>query len=66
MLHIEMYTGEESGSLSNSSVNYEDMTYATSKNYSGYPFKRRKDLFDPLPLLDEMLETAKKENWIEE
>ncbi|WP_271783486.1 M23 family metallopeptidase [Aquimarina algiphila] len=66
MLHIEMYTGEESGSLSNSSVKYNDMTYATSKNYSGYPFKRRKDLFDPLPLLDEMLETAKKENWIEE
>jgi len=67
MLHIEIYTGEESGSLfGRSSVKYSDMSYATSSNYSsGRSFKRRKDLIDPLPLLKKMLISSKKEGLIE-
>ena len=65
MLHIEMYTGEESGALSNSNVNYSDMLYAKSTNFSaGRSFKRRKDLFDPLQLLKKMYINSKKEGLI--
>ncbi|QXP58597.1 M23 family metallopeptidase [Olleya sp. HaHaR_3_96] len=65
MLHIEMYTGEGSGNLSDKSIKYSDMLYATSKKNKGITFQRRKDLFDPLDLLNEMIKTSKKENWIE-
>ncbi|AXT53805.1 hypothetical protein D1818_24385 [Aquimarina sp. BL5] len=62
MLHIEMYTGEESGPLTDPNVKYSDMLYAKSTNYStGRSFKRRKDLFDPLTLLDKMYINSKKE-----
>jgi len=66
MLHIEFYTGEESGNLSDTSVLYSKMKYATSSKYNGIAsFQRRIDLFDGLDLLDKMLETSQKENRIE-
>ncbi|ATA67553.1 hypothetical protein CGC48_02250 [Capnocytophaga cynodegmi] len=59
MLHIEMYTGEAIGKLSDSKVKYTDMLYAKSGKYKeGMSFQRRKDLFDPLRLLEEMLENS--------
>lgn len=63
MLHIEIYTGEESGSLfGRSSVKYGDMLYAKSTKYAtSRSFKRRKDLFDPLTLLKKMFINSKKE-----
>lgn len=65
MLHIEFYTGEESGALNDYQVTYADMLYAKSGKYNGQAsFQRRKDLFDGLDLLDKMLETSKKENRI--
>ena len=65
MLHFEIYTGEETGSLTNKKVKYEDMTYAKSTNYNkGRSFQRRKDLIDPLPLLKNMYENSKKEGLI--
>ncbi|WP_103070910.1 hypothetical protein [Aquimarina sediminis] len=65
MLHIEFYTGEESGVLNDYQVTYADMLYAKSGKYNGQAsFQRRKDLFDGLDLLDRMLEASKKENGI--
>lgn len=65
MLHFEIYTGEETGSLTNKKVKYDDMTYAKSTNYNkGRSFQRRKDLIDPLPLLKNMYENSKKEGLI--
>ncbi|MHA7059416.1 M23 family metallopeptidase [Aquimarina sp. M1] len=62
MLHLEIYTGEESGALSNTSVKYNEMLYAKSgKHISGSSFQRRKDLIDPLSLLNIMYKNSKKE-----
>ncbi len=58
MLHLEMYTGEASGNLSDKSVKYSDMLYATSIKNKGVSFQRRKDLFDPLELIEEMLSNS--------
>ncbi|MDG1333814.1 MAG: peptidoglycan DD-metalloendopeptidase family protein [Crocinitomicaceae bacterium] len=60
MLHLEMYTGEATGSLSSKSTKYSDMLTATSTNYAtGRSFQRRKDLIDPLPLLKEAYDNSK-------
>lgn len=65
MLHIEMYSGEESGTLTNRGVTYSEMLYAKSgKHINGASFQRRKDLFDPLPLLKNMYKNSKKEGLI--
>ena len=65
MLHLEIYTGEESGNLSNTSIKYSEMLYAKSgKHISGSSFQRRKDLIDPLPLLKQMLNNSQKEGKI--
>ena len=64
-LESECCEGERSGNLSDKSIKYSDMLYATSKKNKGITFQRRKDLFDPLDLLNEMIKTSKKENWIE-
>lgn len=61
MLHFELYTGEASGATG-SKTKYSDMLYAESINYSkDRSFKRRKDLFDPLQLLEEMIRNSKNE-----
>ena len=65
MLHIEMYTGKESGKLSNNAIKYTDMLDEKLDNFSeGHSFKRRKDLFDLLDLLEKMLNNSKRENLI--
>ena len=65
MLHIEMYTGEATGSLKDKNIKYEDMLYAKSDNYNeNRSFKRRKDLFDPLDLLKEMYKNSKNKGLI--
>ncbi|WP_055446352.1 M23 family metallopeptidase [Lacinutrix mariniflava] len=65
MLHIEFYTGEGSGNLSDTGIKYNEMLYAKSgKHISGSSFQRRKDLFDPLPLLKKMYINSKKEGSI--
>ncbi len=66
MLHIEMYTGEATGKLSNKTVKYTSMLYAKSSKYStNRSFQRRRDLIDPLPLLKEMYNTSKAKNIIQ-
>ncbi|WP_459212524.1 M23 family metallopeptidase [Aquimarina rhabdastrellae] len=60
MLHIEMYTGEAKGNLTNKTIKYSEMMYAKSSKYSkNRSFQRRKDLIDPLPLLKEMFNNSK-------
>ena len=61
MLHFELYTGEASGATG-SKTKYSDMLYAKSINYSkDRSFQRRKDLFDPLQLLKEIIQISKNE-----
>ncbi|MBE7661050.1 M23 family metallopeptidase [Tenacibaculum finnmarkense genomovar finnmarkense] len=65
MLHIEMYSGEETGKLTNRGIKYKEMMYSASINYSkSRSFQRRKDLFDPLELLNEGYLNSKNENLI--
>ncbi|WP_159245465.1 M23 family metallopeptidase [Tenacibaculum maritimum] len=65
MLHIEMYTGEATGKLTDKTVKYSDMMYAKSSNYSkNRSFQRRKDLIDPLPLLEESYNNSKSKKII--
>ncbi len=62
MLHLEMYTGEAKGKLTDKTVKYTDMLYAKSDKYhKGRSFQRRKDLFDPLPLLKIMYNNSKSD-----
>ncbi len=63
MLHFELYTGVASGKL-NQATPYDKMIKATSDNYPGYTFNRRKDLRDPLELLNQMLENSKNIGYI--
>ena len=66
MLHMEMFTGEGKGSLSTRNVKYGEMLYAKSGKYKeGMSFRRRKDLFDPLQLLEKMLENTINQGLIE-
>ena len=61
MLHLEMYTGEATGSLSPGWVDLDDMLHATAVTYKdGRSFRRRKDLIDPLPFLKTMLSNSKE------
>ncbi|MFK8267020.1 M23 family metallopeptidase [Capnocytophaga cynodegmi] len=65
MLHIEMYTGEITGKLTNKMTKYEEMLYAKSDGYNKKrQFQRRKDLFDPLELLEKMLENSTNQGLI--
>ncbi|WP_027392892.1 M23 family metallopeptidase [Aquimarina latercula] len=66
MLHIEFYTGEEKGkTFKPGKVNTSEMLHAKSDSFSsGRSFKRRRDLFDPLKILDKMLKNSQKENLI--
>ncbi len=64
MLHIEFYTGEEKDKTFHPGwVATSEMLHANSfsKNRS---FNRRRDLFDGLELLEEMLNNSKNENLI--
>ena len=62
MLHIEFYTGEAIGNLTSTETKYSDMLYSKSHKYStNRSFQRRKDLFDPLPLLKDMIVSSKKQ-----
>ena len=62
MLHFEMYTGEDTGSLTISKNNtpptYSEMRHAKSNYNAGRSFLRRKDLWDPLPLLQSMYKSS--------
>ncbi len=61
MLHLEMYTGEDTGplSLNSSQSPYVQMRYAKSNSFStGRSFLRRKDLYDPLPELVKMYNSS--------
>ena len=47
MLHLEMYRGDASGSLSQKSAD------TSAKRRDGVPFMRRADLIDPTPFLND-------------
>jgi hypothetical protein len=65
MLHIEMYTGEGSGTFYPGVVPYSNMLYAKSGKYiPGASFQRRADLIDPLELLTKMYNESKNNGWI--
>ncbi|MGY3793352.1 M23 family metallopeptidase [Aquimarina sp. 433] len=66
MLHIEFYTGEEKEKTFKPGwVNTSEMLHAKSDSFSsGRSFKRRRDLFDPLKILDKMLKNSQNENLI--
>ncbi len=60
MLHMEIYTGEVTGTLSPGWVDLDDMLHAKAVTYkTGRSFRRRKDLIDPLPFLKTMLNNSK-------